>query len=454
MPKPRTIISLFSGALGLDLGLARAGFSLRAVAECDEGALESIDLNLKRVSHRPVVRVSEKLTEGNVAQVCQEIVRRARLKVGAVGVLAGAPPCQPFSTAGRRLSLKDERASGFDIMFRAIELLRPRYFVIENVRGVMSAALKHRPLIDRGTGSPPLKPSEEHGSAFRRILRQLTELCGATGYCATWGVLNAADFGVAQKRERLVIIGTSDGKSIWPEPTHSDRGRVGLHPWANLRSALVGLAENDSRYLAFNENTRQYLRLIPQGGNWRSLPARVQERAIGGAYHSWGGRSGFLRRLTWNEPSPTVTNNPRGRATMLCHPTKARPLSIRECARIQGFPDDWEFSGSITEQYRQIGNATPVGLGEAIGRAIAEAMRDPRLPRFHGEVLCSDVGLLQRLSTGPRTTLSPGSARPTADRLADGIWLGKPNRGRGGFANLKARPALLADSDDRVSFDA
>ncbi|MBA4147070.1 MAG: DNA cytosine methyltransferase [Verrucomicrobia bacterium] len=440
MSKPQTIVSFFSGALGLDLGLEAAGFSLRAVADCNKAALETIELNQHAKKGRPLVVFSEPLTENNVEYACAKIIKQARLKVGSIGILAGAPPCQPFSTAGKRLSLKDERASGFDIMFNAVALLQPRYFVIENVKGLLSAALKHRPLAERGPGFPPLKPSEEYGSAFRRILEDLKAFCEKTGYCATWGTLNAADFGVPQKRERFVIIGARDGSSIWPVATHAENGSDGLHPWVDFQTAVADLNENEPVYQPFNEVNLEYLRRIPAGANWRALPTELQAQAIGGAYHSWGGRCGFLRRLAWNEPAPTIINNPRSRATMLCHPAEDRPLSVQECARIQGFPDEWRFAGAIGEQYRQIGNATPVGLGSAIGAAIRRMISSRNKIRYCGEVLCANREILEKLRNRPRTTLNPYFMRENTGREADCAWLGKAGGLRKGFAALKIRP--------------
>ncbi|MCR4318004.1 MAG: DNA cytosine methyltransferase [Planctomycetes bacterium] len=109
---------------------------------------------------------------------------------------------------------------------------------------------------------------------------------------------------------------------------------------------------------------------IPPGGNWRNLPQNLQELALGKSYYAGGGKTGFFRRLSWNEPAPTITGRANRKGSAICHPDFVRPLSVRECARIQGFPDAWKFVGSMSSQYQQVGNAVPVHLGAAIGKAL------------------------------------------------------------------------------------
>ncbi|RYZ76033.1 MAG: DNA cytosine methyltransferase, partial [Proteobacteria bacterium] len=346
----------------------------------------------------------------------------------------------PFSTAGKRLSIQDERASGFDLMFAAIKKLTPRFFVIENVPGVLSAAQKHRPLAERGPGFPQLRSNEQYGSAFQEILKELGTLCCEKGYCATWGILNSADYGVPQKRLRLVIIGSLDGFSLWPEQTHSNLPSGSLLNWVSLKEAIGDLKETTPLFKGFNEQTKEFLELIPQGGNWRNLPECSKEQAMGKAFKSWGGRSGFLRRLSWNEPSPTITSSPMGRATLMCHPVENRPLTVRECARIQGFPDSWNFSGSVTEQYQQIGNATPVGLGLAIGRALRIDNLNLEQNLYAGEVFCAQPELISKLGKRPRTKLNPFSMRPGANRESDLEWLGLSATVRTDAKEFKLRP--------------
>ncbi|WP_205747050.1 DNA cytosine methyltransferase [Deinococcus sp. KSM4-11] len=349
-------ISLFSGAMGLDLGLEAAGFQTRAAVEIDRAARETIRTNAAWFPHPPFI--ASDITRLGAA----DLLAATGLKRGEVTLVSGGPPCQPFSTAGRRGALNDPRGSLFRDFLRIVGEVQPRFFVMENVRGLLSATLRHRPISARdGT---PLEPEEERGSAFHVILAEFERI----GYTFTYGLLNAADYGVPQLRQRVVILGSRDHEPLaLPEPTHSETGANGLPPWRTLRDALDNLHDPIPHFQPYSKVRLQYLRLVPEGGNWRSLPKELIPSAMGGAYTSAGGRVGFYRRLSWDRPAPTVTTSPTQKATDLCHPSEHRPISVREAARLQGFPDDWAFSGSLAEQYRQIGNAVPVGLGKAIG---------------------------------------------------------------------------------------
>ena len=124
----------------------------------------------------------------------------------------------------------------------------------------------------------------------------------------------------------------------------------------------------------FPEKRLRYFRMLGEGQYWKDLPANLQEDAMGKAYHLSGGKTGFYRRIRFDRPCPTLVTSPTMPATDLCHPTKDRPLSIEEYKRVQGFPDDWKICGNISDIYRQIGNAVPVALGKAIGRAFIDDM--------------------------------------------------------------------------------
>lgn len=220
------IVSLFSGALGLDLGLERAGFRVRVAVDPDKYAAETIRRN------RPdIPLIQEKIEEVTT----EEILEVAGLEPGEPVLVSGGPSCQTFSTAGRRGSLGDPRGVMFREFLRVIREAQPRFFIMENVRGVLSAAVKHRPLKERGPGFPPLEPEEEMGSAFNTILRELKD----TGYYTVFDLLNAADFGVPQKRERILFIGSRDGEPLAaPRPTHAKDPTDGKEPWVTLRQAL------------------------------------------------------------------------------------------------------------------------------------------------------------------------------------------------------------------------
>ena len=404
------VVSLFSGAMGLDLGLEAAGFEVVLAVECDAQAVETIKQN------RPDLPVIHRRIE---TVTSEEILKAAGLKPGGNFVVCGGPSCQSFSTAGQRRSLADPRGSLFHHFVRIVRETRPKFFAMENVRGMLSAALKHRPLDQRGPGNPPLEPDEELGSAFRVIVDDLKAL----GYYVTFDLLNSADYGTPQVRHRLIFLGSREGKGIAiPKPTHHMNGENGRAPWTTVRQVIGQLKEESHEGYSLRETEAKYLVHVPEGGNWKDLPEEMQREALGGAFVSWGGRSGFFRRLAWDKPSPALPTQPYFRATMLCHPEALRPLSIKEYARIQQFPDSWKFAGSVSSRYRQIGNAVPVGLGEAIGRAIKAAWNMHAGKRPLGVVETSNTELVKKMLNRPVTILNPPRMRPEADQQSHEQW--------------------------------
>jgi len=295
---------------------------------------------------------------------------------------------------------------------------------MENVRGALSAAVRHRLLKKRGPGFPPLAPEEELGSAFMLILEELK----STGYFVLFDLINAADYGVPQTRERVLFIGSRDGEPVeMPARTHDRNGENTLKPWVTLGEGLLGLRDTRPQHTSFSKSEQKYLSRIPEGGNWRDLPKHSQPRAIGSAYRSWGGRSGFLRRLSWRKPSPSLTTAPDGKATMMCHPDKVRPLSVRQYARIQQFPDHWKFAGGLPQKYRQIGNAVPVGIGKAIGGMLNKTIRENSQIHSLPTIICYNNDLLSRISQRPKTILNPQRMRRIKSREAALKWLEKSN---------------------------
>ncbi len=419
-----TVLSLFSGALGLDLGLERAGFQVRVAVECNRFAADTIRRN------RPDIHlIPERLEDVST----DRILAAAGLAPGEPAVVTGGPSCQAFSTAGHRRSIGDPRGEMFHTFLRVVREARPRFFVMENVRGVLSAAVRHRPLKDRGPGHPPLAPEEELGSAFAVILGEL----GMTGYHVVFAVVNAADFGVPQKRERVLFVGSRDGEPVnIPARTHARDGAGGLPPWVTLKEALARLDDPEPAFSELSPTKRRFVARIPAGGNWRDLPPHLQRKALGGAFVSWGGRVGFFRRLAWDRPAPALTTRPDSKATMLCHPDELRPLSVKEFARLQQFPDDWWFAGGVPQQYSQVGNAVPLGLGEAVGRELRLAMRRRKNPGLLGKVACADAGLLARMAARPRTVLNPVRMRPVKDLASAKQWLRGDGRRRGRILDL------------------
>ena len=357
-------ISLFSGAFGLDLGLELAGFHTVSVVEKDRDSVKTIALNRPYLHESAIPRAIETISTQDLLLEGGRVLGKGRaLRPNEVDLVVGGAPCQPFSTAGKRASVLDPRGSLFMEFVRVVRDIQPRFFVMENVKGLLSAAIRHRPINQRGADYPPLEPDEMRGAALKVVLAEMHEL----GYKVVYNLLEAADYGVPQNRERVVFIGSRDGESVtFPLATHCQSGRD-LPKWRTLRDALTNLVEQNPEFTPYSEKRLKYLRLLKSGQNWRYLPENLKEEAMGGAYKSGGGKVGFYRRLSWDKPSPTVTTSPQQKATDMCHPVELRPLTVRECARIQTFPDDWIFCGSITSKYKQIGNAVPVGLAKAIG---------------------------------------------------------------------------------------
>jgi DNA (cytosine-5)-methyltransferase 1 len=413
------VISLFSGALGLDLGLEKAGFRIAVALESNPFAVATIRKN------RPDVPVIDRPIE---TVTTAEILKAAGLKPGEPLIVSGGPSCQIFSTAGHRRSLGDPRGNLFEHFVRVVRESRPRFFLMENVRGLLSAAVTHRPLGQRGPGYPQLAPHEELGSAFATVTTQLKGL----GYYVLFDMLNAADFGVPQVRHRLVFIGSRDGESIaMPQPTHSEYGENGLKRWCTLGDAIRKLDERKPEFYCFAPARERYLRKVPPGGNWRDLPVASQKKALGRAFVSWGGRCGFFRRLSWTEPSPALTTRPDSKATSLCHPTELRPLTVGEYAKVQQFPRSWMFDGSVRQKYQQVGNAVPVGLGYALGLSIKKTLRGRRRsPQLLRKVLCWNLNLLTRLSQRPRTILNPPRMRKDTKLKTLAKWLKQGTRKR------------------------
>lgn len=411
--RPR-VISLFSGAMGLDLGLEKAGFQTCVAVESNPTAVETIRVN------RPTLPVLDREVERTPTD---EILAAAGVRAGEVELIAGGPACQSFSTAGKRQSVGDPGGRLFFDFMRVVEEAKPRFFLMENVRGLLSAAVQHRPLAKRGEGHPPLSREEELGSAFQ----QMTERIRRSGYHAVFDVLNAANFGVAQTRLRLVIVGSRDGVPIsMPTPSHDKDGLHGLPQWRTVREALLGLDDSKPEFNEFPPSQRDYFKLIPSGGNWKDLPTNIINDALGGAAASWGGRTGFFRRLAWDQPSPTLNTDPKSKATSLCHPEELRPLSVREYARIQGFSDDWIIRGSTGEKYRQLGNAVPVNLASAVGKTIVQSLKSRGSKRRIGKVECHNLRLLESLSKQRTTQLNPPRMRSRQDPIMAGNW--KANR--------------------------
>ena len=351
-------LSFFSGAMGMDIGLEKAGIDVILACESEKFIRETIKLN------RPKIKVLEDINNYSAKEIRKEAGLKPKEKID---LIVGGPPCQAFSTAGKRLSINENRGVVFLKYLELIKELNPTYFVIENVRGLLSVPLKHVPHNKRNR---KLKVAEEKGGTLNYILNYLNKI----GYKVSFNLYNSANFGTPQTRERIVIIGNKEDKLPYLSPTHSQYGEFGLKPWNTFKSAVKGLHNIKHDHVNFPKSRLKYYRKLKEGQNWRNLSLKLQKEALGKSFYSGGGKTGFLRRLAWNKPSPTLVTDPMMPATDLGHPVEDRPLSIQEYKRIQEFPDNWKLSGSIRNQYKQIGNAVPVSLGKAIGKLIVNHM--------------------------------------------------------------------------------
>ena len=323
--------TLFAGAGGLALGMHLAGFRHVLLNEMDAMACQTLRRN------HPEWNV----LEGDIHQVDFTPLR------GHVDFLSGGFPCQAFSYAGKKGGLEDARGTLFFELARAVREIQPKVFMGENVKGLLS---------------------HDDGKTLDVIRNAIAEL----GYTLVEPrVLKAIMYQVPQKRERLILVAVRNDiaqqfQFRWPDPYK----RV-----MTLRDAFyagelfpVNVPASDGQ--AYPEKKRRVMEMVPEGGDWRDLPEEVQKEYMGASFYLGGGKTGMARRLSLDEPSLTLTCAPAQKQTERCHPIETRPLTVREYARIQTFPDEWIFEGNLTAQYKQIGNAVPVNLSYAIGRSL------------------------------------------------------------------------------------
>ncbi len=327
-----TSVELFAGAGGLALGMHLAGFRHVLLNEVDAMACNTLRRN------HPEWNV----LEGDIHNVDFTPLR------GKVDFLSGGFPCQAFSYAGKKGGLNDTRGTLFFELARAVREIQPKVFMGENVKGLLS---------------------HDDGRTLEVIRNAIKEL----GYTLVEPqVLKAIMYQVPQKRERLILVAIRNDiyeqgfRFKWPEPYH----RV-----MTLRDAFFsGELFRDnvpwSEGQLYPAKKARVMAMVPEGGDWRDLPVEEQKQYMGGSFYLGGGKTGMARRLSMDEPSLTLTCAPAQKQTERCHPTETRPLTVREYARIQTFPDYWEFAGSMSDQYKQIGNAVPVNLAFAIGRSL------------------------------------------------------------------------------------
>lgn len=324
------VLETFAGAGGLALGLEKSGFESVGAIEFDKNAAQTLRDN----------RPDWNIIEENIEKVA-EIGIRKFIDADDVDVLSGGYPCQSFSYAGKRAGFADTRGTLFYPYSEILRQLNPKVFIAENVKGLVN---------------------HDHGKTLETMIQTFEE----AGYQVYWNVLNSWYYDVAQKRERIVIIGIRNDlveKQKYPffYPKVQDYQPV-------LKDVLKNVPESEGT--EYSESKKKVMSLVPPGGSWVNLPEEIAQKYMGASWFSGGGKRGMARRLSWDEPSLTLTTSPSQKQTERCHPDETRPFTTREYARIQSFPDDWQFSGGVGATYKQIGNAVPVNMAEYVGKAV------------------------------------------------------------------------------------
>lgn len=330
-----TILELFAGAGGMALGLEKAGLKSVLLNEIDSHACKTLRKN------RPEWNV----VEGDVSQVDFTPYR------DTVDVLAGGFPCQAFSYAGKKLGFEDTRGTLFFEFARAVKEINPKVLLAENVRGLLN---------------------HDDGRTLDTIKNIITDL-GYTLFEPR--VLKAIFYKVPQKRERLIIVAVrndlaNDIDYEWP----SSYNKILTLKDALKKGELYDTDVPESEGQKYPKRKAEILSMVPPGGYWRDLPEDIQKEYMLKSFYLGGGKTGMARRLSWDEPSLTLTCAPAQKQTERCHPEETRPLTVREYARIQTFPDDWVFEGPMSAKYKQIGNAVPVNLSFAVGKSVVHLL--------------------------------------------------------------------------------
>ncbi|WP_204104498.1 MULTISPECIES: DNA (cytosine-5-)-methyltransferase [Spirulina sp. CCY15215] len=320
------VIELFAGCGGMALGFENAGLQTKLLVEIDKNCVNTLKIN----------RPNWRILHDNVTNIDFKHYR------DRVDIVAGGFPCQAFSYAGHGKGFEDTRGTLFFEFARCLSEVRPKIAIAENVRGLLS---------------------HQNGETLAIMLKTLKNL----GYNVEYKLLSAQFLDVPQKRERVIILATRKDlqiRAIFPQEKNYT---------ISLREALQDCPK--SRGVQYKDRKREIMELVPPGGNWRDLPVEIQKEYLKNSFYKGGGRTGFAKRLSWDEPALTVTCSPAQTQTERCHPDETRPLTVREYARIQTFPDRWQFTGSLSAQYRQIGNAVPVNMAYHLGQGLITMLR-------------------------------------------------------------------------------
>lgn len=330
-----SVLELFAGAGGLAIGLEKAGLKCVALNEIDKWACETLRIN----------RPNWNVLEGDIKEFNFTEYN------GKVDVVTGGFPCQAFSYAGKKLGLNDARGTLFYEFARVVQEVQPAVCIGENVRGLLS---------------------HEKGKTLEGMISILDEI----GYkVAPVQVLKAINYRVPQKRERLIMVGVRKDIDLdfeYPKPHH----KIYNLEDALKKGELFDCDVPKSNGAKYPEYKKQVLNLVPPKGYWRDLPVDIQKEYMGGSFYLGGGKTGMARRMGWDEPSLTLTCSPAQKQTERCHPDETRPFTVREYARIQTFPDNWKFAGSMAQQYKQIGNAVPINLGQEVGFSVVKLLNE------------------------------------------------------------------------------
>lgn len=337
-----SVVELFAGAGGLAVGLEQAGLSCVLLNDIDHWSCETLK---KNKPHWNVVEGDiSLLNEGEIDNYNLERLHQR------VDVVTGGFPCQSFSFAGKKLGLEDTRGTLFYEFAKAVKIISPKIFIAENVRGLLT---------------------HDGGKTLEIIIDVFEQL----GYRIEKRLLKAIFYKVPQKRERLIIVGIRNDIDIefdFPKP-HNIIYTVGD---ALKAGTLYDCDVPKSDGIKYSEKKEKVMSLVPEGGYWKDLPVEVQKSYMKKSYYLGGGKTGMARRMSWSEPSLTLTCNPSQMETDRCHPEENRPFTVREYARIQTFPDNWEFMGPVSQQYKQIGNAVPVNMAKEIGYSVIRFLNE------------------------------------------------------------------------------
>ena len=321
-----SVLELFAGAGGLAVGMEKAGLKCVALNEIDKWACQTLRTN----------RPKWNILEGDIKDFDFTKYK------DSIDVVTGGFPCQAFSYAGKKLGLNDARGTLFYEFARVVKEVNPLICIGENVRGLLS---------------------HEKGKTLEGMISILDEI----GYnVVPVQVLKAINYRVPQKRERLILVGVRKDIGTeykYPKPHKKIYNLSDALKKGDLYDCKVPKSEG----VKYPDYKKEVLDLIPPRGYWRDLPIELQKEYMGKSFYLGGGKTGMARRIGWDEPSLTLTCSPAQKQTERCHPDETRPFTVREYARIQTFPDKWKFAGSVSQQYKQIGNAVPCNLGQEIG---------------------------------------------------------------------------------------